>query len=139
MWAAADTDGDKVVDDGYLFYVKDLPDNDALGSKSSYDLIKRTAGVDVVVATPEDIPGDLVVDRVWSNPPIRVGKAVLHELLERWLGQLAPAGSGHLVVQKHLGADSLHRWLELEGWAVHRRTSRKAFRLLDVTRLDAAL
>ncbi len=86
------------------------------------------------VHAPEDVPADLMVDRIWSNPPIRVGKAVLHEILQQWLARLSPAGSAHLVVQKHLGADSLHRWLETEGWAVDRRASRKAFRLLDVTR-----
>jgi 16S rRNA (guanine1207-N2)-methyltransferase len=100
------------------------------------DLCRRNTEAlgNVVVAAPGDVPSDLVVDRIWSNPPIRVGKTVLHELLLRWLGQLHEHGSAHLVVQKHLGADSLHRWLEQQGWAVHRRTSKKAFRLLDVTR-----
>ncbi len=88
----------------------------------------------VVVVAPDDVPLDLEVDRVWSNPPIRVGKSVMHDMLQRWLGQLSPEGSAHLVVQKHLGADSLHRWLEREGWTVDRRLSKKAFRLLDVTR-----
>lgn len=98
---------------------------------------RNTASLgNVIVAAPEEFPPDLVVDRVWSNPPIRVGKQVLHDLLELWLARLAPAGSAHLVVQKHLGADSLHAWLERQGWEVDRRTSKKAFRLLDVTRSD---
>ena len=29
---------------------------------------------------------------IWSNPPIRIGKAALHELLRRWLGRLSPTG-----------------------------------------------
>jgi 16S rRNA (guanine1207-N2)-methyltransferase len=37
-------------------------------------------------------------------------------------------------VQKHLGADSLHRWLEGEGWAVERLASRMAYRVLAVGR-----
>ncbi len=86
----------------------------------------------VVVASPDDVPATLRFDRIWSNPPIRIGKAALHELLERWLSQLNEAGSAHLVVQKHLGADSLARWLTLQGWPTTRRASRKAFRLLDV-------
>ncbi len=95
----------------------------------------RAAGCDnVVVAAPDEVPDDLVVDRLWSNPPIRIGKAALHELLLRWLGHLSPAGSAHLVVQKHLGADSLQRWLGEQGFSVERRRSRKAFRLLDVSR-----
>ena len=100
------------------------------------DLCARNTATlgNVTVAAPGEVPNDLVIDRIWSNPPIRVGKQVLHELLERWLGQLAPTGSAHLVVQKHLGADSLHAWLERQGWRVERRVSKKAFRLLDVTR-----
>lgn len=99
------------------------------------DLCRRNTKTldNVIVAAPDQVPTDLVVDRIWSNPPIRVGKPVLHELLQRWLGQLGPDGSAHLVVQKHLGADSLHRWIEQQGYNVDRRTSRKAFRLLDVT------
>jgi len=96
---------------------------------------RNTAALgNVTVAAPEQVPTDLVIDRIWSNPPIRVGKKVLHELLERWLSQLAPNGSAHLVVQKHLGADSLHSWPERQGWRVERRSSKKAFRPLDVTR-----
>lgn len=86
----------------------------------------------VRVVAPDDVPDDLIVDRIWSNPPIRIGKPALHALLLRWLAQLGPQGSAHLVVQRHLGADSLHRWMEGEGWSVTRRGSRQAYRLLDV-------
>jgi 16S rRNA (guanine1207-N2)-methyltransferase len=72
------------------------------------------------------------VDLLWSNPPIRIGKAALHELLSRWLGRLAPTGAAVLVVHKHLGADSLQRWLDAEGWAVARLGSRGGNRLLEV-------
>ena len=53
-------------------------------------------------------------------------------LLGTWLGRLAPTGRAVLVVQKHLGADSLHRWLEAEGWSVDRRSSRAGYRVLEV-------
>jgi hypothetical protein len=49
MWAASDSNGDNVVDDGYLFYVTGIPDDTDSGSKASYELIKRTAGVDLVL------------------------------------------------------------------------------------------
>ncbi len=88
----------------------------------------------VRVISPEEIPEGLLVDRIWSNPPIRIGKKALHALLDGWLARLGPSGTAHLVVQKHLGADSLHRRLETEGWLVNRRAARKAFRLLDVQR-----
>lgn len=81
---------------------------------------------------PGDVPDGLVVDLVWSNPPIRIGKAALHELLTRWLGRLSPQGTAVLVVQKHLGADSLSAWLEREGWTTTRLGSRAGYRLLQV-------
>ena len=83
-------------------------------------------------ASPDAVPADLVVDELWSNPPIRIGKAALHSLLGTWLGRLASGGRALLVVQKHLGADSLHRWLEAEGYAVDRLRSRAGYRLLEV-------
>ncbi len=86
----------------------------------------------VEVAEPDAVPAEVRFDRVWSNPPIRIGKRALHSLLDRWLARLTPTGSAHLVVQRHLGADSLHRRLEDRGWRVERRRSRQAFRLLDV-------
>ncbi len=86
----------------------------------------------VEVVAPEGMPDDLRFDRIWSNPPIRVGKAQLQELLTRWLSRLNPEGSAHLVVQKHLGSDSLQRWLTGQGWVTTRRSSRAGYRLLDV-------
>lgn len=90
-------------------------------------------GERVRVVTPDDLPADLVVDQVWSNPPIRVGKAALHDLLAGWLVRLRPGtGSATLVVQKHLGADSLARWLTGAGWPTERVVSRAGYRVLSV-------
>jgi 16S rRNA (guanine1207-N2)-methyltransferase len=86
----------------------------------------------VRVVPADEVPEDLAVDLLWSNPPIRVGKAALHELLATWLGRLAPTGTAVLVVHKHLGADSLQRWLDGEGWAASRLGSRGGNRLLEV-------
>jgi 16S rRNA (guanine1207-N2)-methyltransferase len=73
------------------------------------------------------------LDEIWSNPPIRIGKDALHELLRTWLGRLAPHGQAHLVVQRNLGADSLHRWLETElGMPTERIASAKGYRVLTV-------
>lgn len=85
----------------------------------------------VHVADPADVP-DLRFDRIYSNPPIRIGKAALHELLSLWLDRLTPDGIAYLVVQKHLGADSLTRWLNEQGWPAQKLSSRKAFRILEV-------
>jgi 16S rRNA (guanine1207-N2)-methyltransferase len=91
------------------------------------------------VIDPARMPAGLEIDRLWSNPPIRIGKPALHELLDTWFAALAPYGSAHLVVQKHLGADSLASRLSSRGWRVHRRAARKAYRLLDVDRSPQAL
>jgi 16S rRNA (guanine1207-N2)-methyltransferase len=85
------------------------------------------------VVAPHEVPADLVLDQLWSNPPIRVGKVALHDLLGTWLVRLRPGiGTAALVVQKHLGADSLVRWLDTEGWPTERRASRSGYRILSV-------
>ena len=86
----------------------------------------------VVVRAPDDVPADVRFAGIWSNPPIRIGKAALHGLLLRWLGHLAPGAHAALVVQKHLGSDSLARWLGTQGYEVARLGSRRAYRILDV-------
>ena len=80
--------------------------------------------------TATDLSGPF--DVIWSNPPIRVGKSVLHTLLLTWLGRLSPQGVAHLVVQRHLGSDSLQKWLEAQGHHSERLTSRAGFRVLTV-------
>lgn len=84
----------------------------------------------------EGIPADIEFDLIISNPPIRIGKSALHELLETWLSRLTHDGKAWLVVQKHLGSDSLAAWLSGEGWATARLGSRKGFRLLEVAAKD---
>ena len=81
---------------------------------------------------PDEVPDDVRFATLWSNPPIRIGKAALHELLLAWLGRLTPDGTACLVVHKHLGADSLQRWLVAEGHPTDRVTSKSGFRLLHV-------
>ncbi|ROO88390.1 16S rRNA m(2)G 1207 methyltransferase [Actinocorallia herbida] len=81
---------------------------------------------------PEALDPELRFAVIWSNPPIRIGKAALHELLETWLSRLAPDGRAYLVVQKHLGSDSLQRWLTESGLATSRLASRSSYRILEV-------
>lgn len=69
---------------------------------------------------------------IWSNPPIRIGKPALHALLTTWLDRLSPDGVAHLVVQKHLGSDSLQRWLDAQGRPTERVAARAAYRVLAV-------
>jgi 16S rRNA G1207 methylase RsmC len=97
--------------------------------------------VRVRAVAPDDVPDDVRFSAVWSNPPIRVGKDALHALLLRWLPRLEPGASAWLVVQRNLGADSLHRWLAhaLAGTAtVERADSAKGYRVLRVRRPPAS-
>ena len=91
----------------------------------------------VRVTDPDGVPGGIRFAAIWSNPPIKVGKPVLHEMLRRWLPRLAPDGVGYLVVQRHLGADSLHRWLTAEGLPTERLASRRGYRILAVRSPEA--
>jgi len=106
-------------------------------NERALDLTRRNAaalGLGAVrTATADGIPDAVRFDLIWSNPPIRVGKAVLHELLRSWLPRLAPGGVAYLVVQRNLGSDSLQRWIEADlGMPCHRFASSKGFRVLEV-------
>ncbi len=92
------------------------------------------ANVRCVLAGDPSVPPRLA--GIWSNPPVRIGKAALHDLLSFWLGRLsdggAHGGQAWLVAGRNLGADSLHRWLADQGWQVTRRAARSGYRLLQV-------
>lgn len=83
----------------------------------------------------DEIPHDLEFDGIWSNPPIRVGKAVLHGLMETWIPRLKPGASAMLVVQKQLGAESFQKWLAetFEGFDVSKHSMDKGYRVIRVT------
>jgi 16S rRNA (guanine1207-N2)-methyltransferase len=86
----------------------------------------------VEVHTPDDVPCDIRFAAIYSNPPIRIGKAALHELLVRWVDRLDVEGCAFLVVQRHLGSDSLADWLNREGFTTTRIASKASFRVLRV-------
>jgi len=94
--------------------------------------LDRHGRPDAEVCRPDGVPPDVRFARIYSNPPIRIGKAALHELLAQWLGRLAEEGRAYLVVNKHLGADSLARWLNRQGWPSARLGSRRGYRILQV-------
>ena len=85
-------------------------------------------------STPAGVPADATYDEIWSNPPIRIGKEALHELLLTWLPRLVPGGRAVMVVGKNLGADSLQRWLGEQGYPTERLASAKGFRVLESRR-----
>jgi 16S rRNA (guanine1207-N2)-methyltransferase len=102
-----------------------------LTSRNAKDL--RLANI--TACLPEEVPENLTFSGIWSNPPIRIGKKELHELLLKWLPRLAVGAEAYLVVQKNLGSDSLQKWLteELAGsYEVSRYTSIKTYRVIKV-------
>ena len=129
----------KAIDD-YDTLIAELQDQvDLIEMKHAVDAAKiriknaeRNEIDNVRVVGPDEVPADVRFTTIWSNPPIRIGKAALHELMRRWLPRLTDDGCAVLVVQKHLGADSLQRWLVSEGFECDRLTSRAGFRLLEV-------
>jgi 16S rRNA (guanine1207-N2)-methyltransferase len=110
-------------------------------NQRALDLVRLNAeslGLDNVNAvTPEDVPADVLFMSIWSNPPIRVGKNELHAMMLNWLPRLEPGTDAWLVVQRNLGSDSLHRWLQAElppDFAVTRAATNKGYRVLRARR-----
>lgn len=96
----------------------------------------------VTALLPDAIPDDLRFDVIWSNPPIRIGKAQLDALLGHWLPRLTVGGNAWLVVGKNLGADSLQRRLGEQlgdAFAVSRHATSGGFRVLRVERLSSGV
>lgn len=120
------------------------PDSKVYGvevNERSIDLARLNAQAlgleNLSILDPAGIEDDLQFDTIWSNPPIRIGKDALHELLLKWLPRLAPGGEAWMVVQKNLGSDSLQKWLVGQlptDWSITRETSSKGFRILKFTR-----
>jgi 16S rRNA (guanine1207-N2)-methyltransferase len=87
----------------------------------------------VTACLPDEVPDEVRFAAIYSNPPVRVGKEPLHELLLRWLTRLEPGASAYLVVQRNLGADSLAAWLSAQGYGASRLKSKKGYRVLGVS------
>jgi 16S rRNA G1207 methylase RsmC len=93
----------------------------------------------IQTVNPEMVPKEIMFSGIWSNPPIRIGKKELHELLLTWLPRLEKKASAYLVVQKNLGSDSLQKWLTetlVDGYEVSRLMSVKTYRIIKVLRTN---
>ena len=106
-------------------------------NERALDLVRRNATVmgltNVNAVLPQDVPDDVQFTTIWSNPPIRVGKNELHSMLQKWMPRLDQGSDAWLVVQKNLGSDSLHRWMDdvfTSELAVTRVATKKGFRVL---------
>ena len=91
----------------------------------------RNGLANIVVLAPEEVDPSIKFAALWSNPPIRIGKAALHELLQLWLARLDTDGIAYLVVNKNLGADSLSQWMTELSYPTTRLASRNGFRVLE--------
>lgn len=111
-------------------------------TERALDLTRRNAAslglTNVRTARPEELPEDIEFAAIWSNPPIRIGKPAVHELLRTWLPRLAKGADAHLVIGKNLGADSYAPWITAElDLPTERVASSKGFRVLRVSRPSA--
>lgn len=110
-------------------------------NERALDLVRRNAATlglkNINAVRPENVPDDVGFTSIRSNPPIRVGKQQLHEMMTTWLPRLTPGADAWLVVQRNLGSDSLQRWLQ-ETLSAEFETSRsatgKGYRVLRVHR-----
>ena len=110
-------------------------------NERAIELTKRNAtrvgAQNVHASKPDQVDAAIEFDAIWSNPPIRVGKAELHAIMNEWIPRLRVGGTAWLVVAKHLGADSFEKWLGSEFGSTHsveRADTHKGFRILTVTR-----
>ena len=92
----------------------------------------RNGLTNIVVKAPEEVDSAIRFASMWTNPPIRIGKSALHDLLELWLARLDTDGTAFMVVNKNLGADSLSQWMTGMSYPTTRLASRNGFRVLEV-------
>jgi len=100
--------------------------------------VRAIAGATPEAAAANGLAPEVRFAAIYSTPPIHIGKPALHQLLAGWLALLAPGGVAHLVIQKHLGSDSLARWLTEAGWPTTRLASRSGYRILTVSQPGTA-
>jgi len=114
-------------------------------NERALDLVRANAEKmsipNIKAVLPENVPDDVRFMTIWSNPPIRVGKNELHGMLEKWIPRLEQGCDAWLVVQRNLGSDSLHRWLQAtfpEDYAFVRAATNKGYRVLRARRRSGA-
>ena len=110
-------------------------------NERALELTRRNASrlgiTNITAGLPDSLDASIEFDLIWSNPPIRVGKAELHDIMNTWLPRLKTDGEAYLVVAKHLGADSFEKWLGTQFEGTHevtREDTRKGFRIIKVVR-----
>ena len=92
------------------------------------DNAARAGAANVEVFESDQVPADRVFADIYSNPPIKVGKDILHELLELWLPRLAPGGAA----QTHAGLGLTRNLADRARLDARRLKSKSGYRILEV-------
>lgn len=110
-------------------------------NERALELVRKNAAIlgleNVIAVQPEQVPEEIRFSSIRSNPPIRVGKNNLHDMLQRWIPRMLPGTDAWFVVSRNLGSDSLQKWLAstfANGFSVSRAGTSRGFRVLKVRR-----
>ncbi|MBO0839272.1 MAG: methyltransferase [Sciscionella sp.] len=99
----------------------------------------KNLGIENVIAvSPDAVDPRIRFTAIYSNPPIRIGKEALHELVTHWLSKLTEDGRAQFVVQRNLGADSLAQWMIENEYHVTRIASQRGYRVLEISRASTS-
>lgn len=93
---------------------------------------ERLGLTNVRAVQPDAVPGEVRFAAMYSNPPIRIGKAPTRQIVTDWMARLEPGAHAYLVVKRSLGSDSFADWLAGAGYEVERLGSKRGYRVLDV-------
>lgn len=110
-------------------------------NERALELVRQNANIlgieNVIAVRPDQVPDEIRFSSIRSNPPIRVGKNNLHDMLQRWVPRMLPGTDAWFVVSRNLGSDSLQKWLAntfTNGFSVSRAATSRGFRVLKVRR-----
>ncbi len=95
---------------------------------------ERLGLTNVRAAAAADVPPDVRFAALYSNPPVKVGKAFMRQLVIDWMDRLEPGGRAYLVVKRSMGSDSFASWLGEQAYGVRRLASKRGYRILEVAR-----
>jgi 16S rRNA (guanine1207-N2)-methyltransferase len=93
----------------------------------------------VRAAAPAAVPSGLRFAALYSNPPVKIGKAPMRQLVLDWMDRLEPEAHAHLVVKRSMGSDSFAAWLVEQRYEVRRLASKRGYRILAVSRAHASV
>lgn len=96
--------------------------------------LNQIANVTILQSNVYEAVADRKFDVIVTNPPIRAGKAVVHQILEEGASLLKPGGSMWVVIQKKQGAPSAEAKLEAVFGHVEEVTKDKGYRILKAVK-----